>query len=317
MSKPTQLPSGKWRVQPVINGKRISRTFPTKTEAKNWVIHIKAKAQQEKDVGVTNKNMTLRELSLAWLERYADQRTKGTWEKNRLRVLLENTDLGKTNLRALNQTHVAQWRDARLKINKESTVLRDWSLLSRVCQDAVEEMKFLVSNPFRGTRRPEEPEPRIRILQEGEEERLLYAMGDSRIKPAFIFAIETGMSAGEIAGLTWDQVHGRIVKLPKFKTRPAREVPLSKAALAAMGARGLGSVFNLTSASLDSLWRKHRDKAGVVGLHFHDLRAEAATRLSKKLNPLQLAKLLGHRDLDMLIRVYYRESVEDIAKCLD
>lgn len=317
MSKPTQLPSGKWRVQPVVNGKRISKTFPTKTEAKNWVIHIMAKAQQEKSVGITNKNATLRELSLAWHERYSDQRTKGHWESNRLKVLLEDTDLGNTNLRVLDESHVSKWRDARLKINKESTVLRDWSLLSRVCQDAVEEMKWLTANPFRGVRRPEDPEPRVRILEPGEEEKLLFAMGDSKIKPAFLFAIETAMSAGEIANLTWSQVQGRIVKLPKFKTRPAREVPLTKAALEAMGERKEGKVFNLTSASLDGLWRKYRDKAGISDLHFHDLRAEATTRLSKKLNPLQLAKLLGHRNLKMLIEVYYRESTEDIAKSLD
>lgn len=317
MSKPTQLPSGKWRVQPVVNGKRISKTFPTKTEAKNWVVHILAKAQQERDVGVTAKNTSLWNLAQAWGERYAEQRTKGDWETNRLRYLLESSSLGKINLKVLDQNEVAQWRDERLKVNKPGSVLRDWNLLSRVCQDAVEEMKWLKENPFRSTRKPEEPEPRTRLLQGDEQERLTFAMGDSRILKVFLFAIETGMSAGEIARLTWDQVHGRVIRLPKFKTRPAREIPLSKSAVDAMGEPGEGLVFGVSTRSMDALWRKYRDKAGVVDLHFHDLRAEAATRLSKKLNPLQLAKLLGHRDLKMLIKVYYRESTEDIVKMLD
>ena len=56
-------------------------------------------------------------------------------------------------------------------------------------------------------------------------------------------------------------------------------------------------------------------KAGVVGLTFHDARAEAITRLSKKLDILQLARMVGHKDLKML-SVYYRESAADIAKKL-
>jgi integrase len=60
-----------------------------------------------------------------------------------------------------------------------------------------------------------------------------------------------------------------------------------------------------------------RDTAKVEGLTFHDSRGAAATKLSKKLDPLELAKMLGHSDLSMLIRVYYRESAESIAQKLD
>jgi hypothetical protein len=37
--------------------------------------------------------------------------------------------------------------------------------------------------------------------------------------------------------------------------------------------------------------------------------------MSKRLNPLQLAKVLGHKDLKQVM-IYYRESAEDIAKLL-
>ena len=41
----------------------------------------------------------------------------------------------------------------------------------------------------------------------------------------FLFALRTGMRAGEICGLTWDRVHADHVSLPVTKTRP-RLVPL-------------------------------------------------------------------------------------------
>jgi integrase len=53
----------------------------------------------------------------------------------------------------------------------------------------------------------------------------------------------------------------------------------------------------------------------VVGLNFHDARAEAITRLSRKLSILELARAVGHKNLAEL-QTYYRESAEDIAKKL-
>lgn len=75
-------------------------------------------------------------------------------------------------------------------------------------------------------------------------------------------------------------------------------------------------VFGLDARQLDALWRKVRDRAGVVGLTFHDSRHEAITRLSKKLDVLALAKMIGHRDIRML-QVYYDETAEKLAKRLD
>lgn len=63
--------------------------------------------------------------------------------------------------------------------------------------------------------------------------------------------------------------------------------------------------------------RKAKARALVEGLHFHDTRAEALTRLSKKLDALRLAKISGHKDLRILLATYYRESAEDVARLLD
>lgn len=68
----------------------------------------------------------------------------------------------------------------------------------------------------------------------------------------------------------------------------------------------------LSTASLDALFRKARDKAGVEDLTFHDARHEAITRLAKVFDVLELARIVWHRDLRMLL-VYYNPSAEDLS----
>lgn len=62
--------------------------------------------------------------------------------------------------------------------------------------------------------------------------------------------------------------------------------------------------------------RQARDRAGLADLHFHDSRATAITRLAKRLDVLELARMVGHRDLRML-QVYYRETAEELAAKLE
>ncbi len=55
---------------------------------------------------------------------------------------------------------------------------------------------------------------------------------------------------------------------------------------------------------------------GGDGLTFHDSRHEAITRLSRKLDVLALAKMVGHTDIRVLV-VYYEEDAEALAQRLD
>jgi len=76
-----------------------------------------------------------------------------------------------------------------------------------------------------------------------------------------------------------------------------------------------GPVLALDEPSRDALFRKIRKRAALEDLHFHDSRAEAIWRLSKKLDVLQLARVIGHRDLKSLL-IYYDESASELAKRL-
>jgi len=138
---------------------------------------------------------------------------------------------------------------------------------------------------------------------------------------AFLFAIETAMRSGEILGLTSLTVDfvSQVAHLPLTKNGGARDVPLSTRAILLL--RMLPTVkdgeqlFALSDKSRDALFRKARDRSGVIGLTFHDTRHEAITRLAKKLQPLDLARMTGHTNLQELM-TYYNESAADIAKRL-
>jgi len=53
----------------------------------------------------------------------------------------------------------------------------------------------------------------------------------------------------------------------------------------------------------------------IENLRFHDSRNEAITRLAQKLEPLELARMIGHKNLNMLL-IYYNQTAEQLAQKL-
>ena len=129
------------------------------------------------------------------------------------------------------------------------------------------------------------------------------------------YAIETGMRAGEIARLRPENidVDRKVAHLTITKNGTARDVPLSAKAVKILKEVG---EFNLTTEQISSLFRKIKDRTQIKDLTFHDTRHEAITRLSKKLDVLDLARMVGIQDLKILM-VYYNATASEIAERLD
>ncbi len=211
---------------------------------------------------------------------------------------------------------------------KGSSVSREMSLLSHALMVARKEWGWLIHDPMKDVRRPADPPPRDRLISHGEIERITLALGyqegmpvalpSQRVAVAFLFAIETAMRSGEILGLTsrTTDLKRRVAHLPMTKNGGARDVPLSSRAVALLkmlpGVKDGQPLFGLSPASRDALFRKAKTKAGIEGLTFHDTRHEAITRLAKILQPLDLARITGHTDLNELM-TSYNETAEDIA----
>ena len=122
--------------------------------------------------------------------------------------------------------------------------------------------------------------------------------------------------------LRWENVDltRRIAHLPDTKNGEARTVPLSSTSVGVLRAlpRSLhGEVFpGLTAEAVKRAFARATRRAGIEGLHFHDLRHEATTRLFERgLNIMEVATITGHKDLRMLRR-YTHLKAEDLAKKL-
>lgn len=220
---------------------------------------------------------------------------------------------------------IAEWRDARLREVAAGTVYREMNLLGSVLEIARREWHWLTENPMRDVRRPKQPPSRRRRITDNEIERICLALGyiwpskpenvSHRIALAFLFSLETAMRAGEILSISPETTHiaDRYVDLPKTKNGEARQVALSTRAVEIL--RIVGPCFGIEPGTRDALFRKAKATA-QTDVRFHDARAEAIWRLSKKLDVLQLARMIGHRDINSL-RFYYHESASEMARRLD
>jgi integrase len=55
---------------------------------------------------------------------------------------------------------------------------------------------------------------------------------------------------------------------------------------------------------------------GIVGLHFHDTRHEAITKLAKIYGILDLAKIVGHSSVELLL-TYYQPTIDELVETMN
>lgn len=307
----------KWRAEVWAKGQRQTATFRTKQEASQWALEREAEAS-----GAKLPARTLGDALARYARDVAPQHKGARWELIRL-ASLGTEPMAQRQLADLAAPDLAAWRDQRLREVAPGSVAREMTLLRSVLRMAWKEWGWLRSNPLQDVKPPRTPASRKRRISADEVDRLLLALGceadqaetaSQRTGLAFAFALETAMRAGEILGMRWEDVGEKSVRLPLTKNGDARKVPLSPRAREILAAlpRGGETVFQLNPASRDTLFRKAREAAQVENLRFHDSRAEAIWRLSRKLDVLELARVIGHRDIKSLM-IYYQVDADELA----
>lgn len=297
-----------------------SKTFDTKIQAMAWA----AESEQTLSPDTLVQGKTLGDCFIRYRDEVSPSKKSHRTEHNRLNKFLREK-LALMPLGEVKQTHFDRWIETSLTRIKSSSVNRDLNLLSSVFEQA-KRWRWTDTNPIRGIRRPKNPHPRDRRISEKEIERILDSLGfdgetvtERRhvIAVAFLFALETAMRQGEIWGLEWDDVHldKRFVRLHETKNGTKRDVALSSEAIRLLNLldnRKHHKVFATNQASSGTIFRRCLMLAGIKGLTFHDTRHEALTRLARKLDVLDLARMVGHRDPRSLM-IYYNATAEEIA----
>ena len=316
--------SNAWRVEIRKQGQYLSNSFPTKAEAKEWATSQEALILSGKVINAAY-GKTVADAFTRYATEVSPTKRGGRWETIRLRSLSKDK-LALVAMNDLKTVHMADYRDRRLKQVSPSTVNRELNLMSAIFTRARKEWHWLNENPIYDLDRPKRPRPRDRRISEDEINRIILSLGYNRtgdirtknqlVALFFLLAIETGMRLGELCSMDHGCVNlsRKYVTLDKTKNGDQRNVPLSSCAVELMF-QFLKTDVRVTSGVASSLFRRARNNADIYDLHFHDTRHEAITRLTKKLDVLALARMVGHRDVRSLM-IYYNETATELTEML-
>lgn len=337
-------------------GKRISlgrADVITPQDAREQAKGILGDAFQGKDPNAAAKQAKEHTFGTFVDEEYAGwAKANVRTHKGTLRRLNQSfADFRKLKLSEITPLLVERWRSDRLKAGtKPSTVNRDLDDLKSSLGKA-QQWGFIEVHPIEKVKRTRvDDRATVRFLTEDEQKRLYEALAareervraardranawraereyplmlDLRtvtyadhLKPMVLLSLHTGMRYGELANLTWDDLHLDRAILTvhgfKAKSQKTRHIPLNSAALSLLEnwqkqrtgdsplvfpSRDGGPFDNVRSS-----WEEVLKAAMITKFRWHDMRHTFASLLVMKGVDLNTVReLLGHSDYQMTLR---------------
>ena len=323
MKLPTakKLPSGKWRVQVQVDGKRVSITAETERAAVAQAAAVKAelvsRAQHPAPLTVgdaCDKYIASKDkvLSPATIKEYKRIRN------NRLKALAD-IDVNK-----LSPQTVQAWVNQLAVELSPKSVRNHYGLLTTVL--AVYRPDFSLRVTL-----PQKQRSEIRIPTPEEYKKLFEAVRGTDFELPFLLASWMGLRTSEIRGLTWDCIddknsiliikqavvdgeNGAVVKQPKSYTGN-RRLPIPAYIKMLLDKRERTSDFILTyqHSSIYNHFRRVCERCGTPRFRFHDLRhLQASVMLLLNVPDKYAMERMGHSTGYMLKNVY-EHTMEDKA----
>lgn len=316
-----QKQGDKWRAQVARKGVRKSAVWDTKREAQRWAEQV----EKEIDAGVL-LGRTFQDAADHYVKTVSSAKPDPEWERRRFRDFMVYFT-PETPLASITTAHLGLWRDWRMAGDAEkkrnpvtgATVLREINLLRHMFSLARDEWKWITTSPFTGLRMPEDNDPRAVVWRWQQIKRVLRANRDGKTGEAihaFRIALHTGLRMKEVLQGRYDA--GRRVMVLGGAATGTRtkgggtklvEVPVPRRA-----AKLFPATFTVGPNEASTLFSKLTKQLLIQGVTFHDTRATALTLLARRMDVMTLARISRHKDLNLLLKTYYRESVEDISR---
>lgn len=335
-----KLKSGNWNAQIKVGAVRESRTYPTKREAEAWATHrtneLRTQTNPQTARGV---GKTVAELFTLYKERVSPTKKGRKWEENRIERSIREDAFTQKKCDEITSADMVDWayyrqnpQDPNVKPVSGSTVIRDKNLYNNIFNYGIS-LNWLAQNPFTKVKMPKANPPRQHLYTEDEIAMVRYQLGwpedlpvkmaKQRVCVAFLFACETAMRIGEICKFEKGQLKDGVIYLRGDQTKGdlPRGVPLSTRARELLTfipepEQDSDPRFGLKAANVDGLFRKYISEI-LPHVTFHDTRHYGTTMLSKKMGVLELAKMTGHTDLKILLKVYYNIDPRETVSKLD
>jgi integrase len=306
----------KWRAEVQRHGHRATQVTDTKREAQAWALKKEAELDALKGAGGETFGSAVEK----YLKSVSKDKADPAWEKRRFDAFMEYFGAD-TKIASITTAKLGEWRDWRLSGDADhppvtgGTVLREINLLRHLFSLARDEWKWIATSPFTGLRMPEDNDPRTQVWRWQQIKRVLRANRDGKtaeVIKAFRIALHTALRLKEVLEGRYDPAR-RVMLLggatrTKGDGKKLVEVPVPRRA-----AKLFPVTFTVGPNEASALFCKLCDQLLIEDLTFHDTRATALTLLARRMDVMTLARISRHKDLNLLLKTYYRESADDIS----
>lgn len=314
--KATQLPSGNWNVNIMIDGERISVTAPTKREAENEAAALKSGAKK----AVSRSCLTLGEAMdeyIAGRDSVLSPSTIAGYKRIRANAM---QDLMSVPIDKISQQAVQRSINTMAKTKSPKSVRNAHGLLSAVL--AVYRPDVILRTAL-----PQKEKYDIAIPSGDDVAAIMQAAKGTQGELPIMLAMWLGLRMSEILGLKWSDVDGnmlhirralvdegekttktyssqRDLPIPQYVSQLLRAAPKTSDHVVPLSRRGVYVRFQTVC--------RH---AGVQHYRFHDLRhINASVMLALNVPNKYAQERMGHASDNMLKTVYqHTMSAEAIA----
>jgi len=318
--------------------------FSSRKDAVEWALVVETKMLQDVELPKKNKQKQVFPTLADALDGYAAtvtvKKKSLTSQKRELSriALVKKNSIAKKTINSITPADLTAFMTERMNAGAGSSALRsDLMLFSALYKHRIKVNHDDVMNPVHRVLLPRPGPGRERVLRSNELEYLKKGLVAASPRTKYIaqlidLAVLTGMRQSEILKITGDDVdiQNRFIFLPMTKSGVPREVPLSPPAIEILKSIDLKpekKLFRITQSTLIRNFKKACDKGReffeiengekpdsrfLIDLKFHDLRHEAASRISKYLHAQELARMFGWKTLDLVMH-YYKSDTQAIA----
>jgi integrase len=338
----SQLPSGSWRAQVSLKGRRLSHTSKNQQAVREWIRNIQAQIEQ----GLTydDERTTLGKFMEGWLATKKNELRLATYEQySWVSQLYLYPYLGKIRLKDLSHGQVQDFYDQLATAGKGVRSIRVAHAVLHSCLEQAKNLGLVARNPTEFCRVPKQNKKDLNIWSEDQVMKFLNFVHGHRNENLYYLALATGMRRGELLGLKWQDVDwirqslmikrqcfhprgGGFVFQPPKTNLGRRAIQLGSGLIDHLRAQ-LYNIDLMRKISKDK-WQEHDlvfpsvlgtpqggdnlthefqeliKLSGLPSIRFHDCRHTAASiMLSHGIPSVTVAGMLGH-SLSILLTTY-------------
>jgi integrase len=216
-----------------------------------------------------------------------------------------------------------EWRDAMSATPRAADYA--WTTLARILSWG-KNRSLLTNNPCEMGGRLYRGGSRAELVWKPADLQKLMAHASPEVMAAVILALWTGQRQGDLLRLTWKSYNGRTINLRQSKSGGKRvSIPVGETLrrlLDGLERRSPRILVNSrgrpwTEDGFRSSFSQACVKAGIIDLHFHDLRGTTVTRLALSgCSVPEIAAITGHslKDVEALLDAHYLGGRVELAE---